>query len=101
MAQLVEHIVHIDGVTGSSPVATTKNPWKSSVSEDFLFTQMNPASPTARGSGAIAGIEKPNNAILADSVSFLMVASLTVISFTSSRCERSASVDVNGLLEST
>ena len=23
MAQLVEHIVHIDGVTGSSPVATT------------------------------------------------------------------------------
>ncbi len=28
MAQLVEHIVHIDGVTGSSPVATT-NPKKS------------------------------------------------------------------------
>ena len=28
MAQLVEHIVHIDGVTGSSPVATT-NPEKS------------------------------------------------------------------------
>ena len=28
MAQLVEHIVHIDGVTGSSPVATT-NPRKS------------------------------------------------------------------------
>ena len=26
MAQLVEHIVHIDGVTGSSPVATTKIP---------------------------------------------------------------------------
>ena len=25
MAQLVEHIVHIDGVTGSSPVATTKD----------------------------------------------------------------------------
>ena len=24
MAQLVEHIVHIDGVTGSSPVSTTK-----------------------------------------------------------------------------
>ena len=24
MAQLVEHIVHIDGVTGSSPVATTE-----------------------------------------------------------------------------
>ena len=26
MAQLVEHIVHIDGVTGSSPVATTREP---------------------------------------------------------------------------
>lgn len=26
MAQSVEHIVHIDGVTGSSPVATTTNP---------------------------------------------------------------------------
>ena len=23
---MVEHIVHIDGVTGSSPVATTNNP---------------------------------------------------------------------------
>ena len=40
-----EHIVHIDGVTGSSPVATTKNPWKSSISEDFLFMQMNHVSP--------------------------------------------------------
>ena len=26
LAQLVEHIVHIDGVTGSSPVSTTMNP---------------------------------------------------------------------------
>ena len=26
MAQLVEHIVHIDGVTGLSPVATTREP---------------------------------------------------------------------------
>ena len=25
-ATMVEHIVHIDGVTGSSPVATTTNP---------------------------------------------------------------------------
>jgi len=31
-----EHIVHIDGVTGSSPVATTINPWKHNVSKDFL-----------------------------------------------------------------
>ena len=39
MAQLVEHIVHIDGVTGSSPVATTKIPgrkaWDSSLSPVF------------------------------------------------------------------
>ena len=26
LAQLVEHIVHIDGVTGSSPVQTTTRP---------------------------------------------------------------------------
>ena len=26
LATIVEHIVHIDGVTGSSPVATTTNP---------------------------------------------------------------------------
>ena len=34
MAQLVEHIVHIDGVTGSSPVATTtsRKPLKSRAS---------------------------------------------------------------------
>ena len=25
LAQLVEHVVHIDGVTGSSPVQTTKH----------------------------------------------------------------------------
>ena len=39
MAQLVEHIVHIDGVTGSSPVATTIIPgrktWDSSLSTGF------------------------------------------------------------------
>ena len=34
MAQLVEHIVHIDGVTGSSPVATTG---KEEVSQWLLF----------------------------------------------------------------
>jgi hypothetical protein len=61
MAQLVEHIVHIDGVTGSSPVATTKNPWKSSISEDFLFMQMNHVSPTARRSEARTRTKKPNN----------------------------------------
>jgi hypothetical protein len=64
MAQLVEHIVHIDGVTGSSPVATTKNPWKSSISEGFLFAQMNPASPTARGTEVLFRTKKANNPFL-------------------------------------
>ena len=36
MAQLVEHIVHIDGVTGSSPVATTESR-KSLKIKDFLL----------------------------------------------------------------
>ena len=47
MAQLVEHIVHIDGVTGSSPVATTTNPWKLSISEGFLFA-FDDSSPLQR-----------------------------------------------------
>ena len=33
LAQLVEHIVHIDGVTGSSPVSTTTS---SAEAEDFF-----------------------------------------------------------------
>ena len=37
MAQLVEHIVHIDGVTGSSPVATTKIPGNTAFSGIFSF----------------------------------------------------------------
>ena len=35
---MVEHIVHIDGVTGSSPVATTKNPRKHGVSGGFSLS---------------------------------------------------------------
>ena len=35
MAQLVEHIVHIDGVTGSSPVATTTKPRRHKAFEVF------------------------------------------------------------------
>ena len=38
MAQLVEHIVHIDGVIGSSPIATTTNPCKLYVFEGFSFS---------------------------------------------------------------
>ena len=37
MAQLVEHIVHIDGVTGSSPVATTTTPENTSFFGDFSY----------------------------------------------------------------
>ena len=37
LAQLVEHIVHIDGVTGSSPVQTTTSEQSSLCSDDFLF----------------------------------------------------------------
>ncbi len=41
LAQLVEHIVHIDGVTGSSPVQTTKKP---SARTDRGFTHSLPAA---------------------------------------------------------
>ena len=41
MAQLVEHIVHIDGVTGSSPVATTKPPGNTA------FLGVSPCPPKA------------------------------------------------------
>ena len=51
-AQLVEHIVHIDGVTGSSPVATTTSPWKLSISEGFLFA-FDDSSPLQRESSTI------------------------------------------------
>ena len=37
MAQLVEHIVHIDGVTGSSPVATTISKSGKQLAGLFLF----------------------------------------------------------------
>ena len=36
MAQLVEHIVHIDGVIGSSPIGTTK--YKATLMGGFLFS---------------------------------------------------------------
>ena len=39
MAQLVEHIVHIDGVTGSSPVATTTKPRRHKAFEVFFISE--------------------------------------------------------------
>ena len=39
MGQLVEYIVHIDGVTGLSPVATTKS-HRIARFEDFLFSSL-------------------------------------------------------------
>ena len=44
MAQLVEHIVHIDGVTGSSPVATTTALENTEFSRVFLCRD-NPFLP--------------------------------------------------------
>lgn len=41
MAQLVEHVVHIDGVTGSSPVATTKEPLEKSRGFTYSATERN------------------------------------------------------------
>lgn len=38
MAQLVEHIVHIDEVVGSSPIATTINKDLSTKGDFLLFT---------------------------------------------------------------
>jgi len=45
---MVEHIVHIDGVTGSSPVATTTNPWKQSISEGFSLCSDGSAHPSKK-----------------------------------------------------
>ena len=39
LAQLVEHIVHIDGVTGSSPVQTTKSALQAQILQGFFFTK--------------------------------------------------------------
>ena len=43
LAQLVEHIVHIDGVTGSSPVQTTKPCWIQSEKVESSFLCHNAA----------------------------------------------------------
>ena len=49
MAQLVEHIVHIDGVTGSSPVVTTKkNGYPLRVSILFAYAHQEPACDLQR-----------------------------------------------------
>ena len=45
MAQLVEHIVHINGVTGSSPVATTIKPRRHKAFEVFSVSEHAPFSP--------------------------------------------------------
>ena len=45
MAQLVEHIVHIDGVTGSSPVATTKKSLEIKCFRGFSFCLNEPCVP--------------------------------------------------------
>ena len=53
LAQLVEHIVHIDGVTGSSPVQTTsivKSPTKISVEGLFFAIAAGTSAQSSVGS---------------------------------------------------
>ena len=45
MAQSVEHIVHIDGVTGSSPVATTMSKLGKLLAELYLFLSASSFTP--------------------------------------------------------
>ena len=56
MAQLVEHIVHIDGVTGSSPVATTTR--LASLLARFLLTLL----PYLKGRESHGEIHLPRKA---------------------------------------
>ena len=52
MAQLVEHIVHIDGVTGSSPVATTTIPGRKAWGF-FILPPSRPRAIIQRESGSL------------------------------------------------
>ena len=45
MAQSVEHIVHIDGVVGSSPTVTTKNPLQDNACKGFSYFRMSQFKP--------------------------------------------------------
>ena len=91
MAQLVEHIVHIDGVTGSSPVATT-NPKKSWEIKAFSFFLSPPERvhfplPT----GCISRCERVEQPFRSRESMWTSARR---------RCEQLASFDVNGLLVS-
>ena len=64
MAQSVEHIVHIDGVTGSSPVATTISKSGKLLAGLFLFPRFivhtdggSKPPPAVRDSGGIERFE--------------------------------------------
>ena len=41
MAQSVEHIVHIDGVVGSSPTVTTTKPLQDNTRKGFSYSRMS------------------------------------------------------------
>ena len=55
MAQLVEHIVHIDGVTGSSPVATTTRTLVNQGFFHFVRTKIPKPDPNDTQSSRLRG----------------------------------------------
>ena len=93
MAQLVEHIVHIDGVTGSSPVATTTKPRRHKAFEVFSVSWTSALLPVGgpdRHTISFYQLRSFTNIQNFEcAVSFSMLTGWSPISFTR--------VDVNGL----
>ena len=61
MAQLVEHIVHIDGVTGSSPVGTTIQKSLEVIGLSRLFCYQHKTKEAAVSGILSAGTEKKDD----------------------------------------
>ena len=104
MAQLVEHIVHIDGVTGSSPVATTINLEGVRLSRFFLLSAHASFSPWQRLSHHTVSFSQLHfltNILYFGVCGFIFdVDSLSDHLVHSIRCKRVPGVDVNDLLDS-
>ena len=77
MAQLVEHIVHIDGVTGSSPVPSTKqfvlepDSLRERVRVRFLFTE-------GSAKGLLGTVNEQRQGIIVVMVSCLLFCGIKV-----------------------
>ena len=63
MAQSVEHIVHIDGVVGSSPTVTTTKPLQDNACKGFSFPRMSRLSGVANLVRHFVHIEKSVHSI--------------------------------------